>query len=56
MQDHITDAVFVYSPESADLRESLSKHFPDTRIAAFPFVEFLKKQDEIASQAEHIVV
>jgi uncharacterized hydrophobic protein (TIGR00271 family) len=56
MQDHITDAVFVYSPESADLRESLSKHFPDTRIAAFPFGEFLKKQDEIASQAEHIVV
>ena len=56
MQDHMTNAVFVYSAESADLRESLSKHFPDTRIAAFPFGEFLKKQDEIASQAEHIVV
>ena len=56
MQDHMTNAVFVYSAESADLRESLSKHFPDTRIAAFPFGEFLEKQEEIASQTEHIVV
>ena len=56
MQDHITNAVFVYSAESADLRESLSKHFPDTRIAAFPVGEFLEKQEEIASQSEHIVV
>ena len=56
MQGHITDAVFVYSAESADLRESLSKHFPDTRITAIPFGEFLEKQEEIASQADHIVV
>lgn len=56
MQDHITNAVFVYSAESADLRESLSKHFPDTHIAAFPVGEFLEKQEEITSQTEHIVV
>ena len=56
MQDHITSAVFVYSVESADLRESLSKHFPDTHIAAFPVGEFLEMQEEIATQAEHIVV
>ena len=56
MQDHVTNAVFVYSAESADLHESLSRHFPDTRIAAFPVGEFLERQEEIASQTEHIVV